>query len=270
MEAGIRSWGSLPLEIRRMILKSLIQDGCCEARYATISRELQAVVEQKNFSRLKLTPSHLACFGDIVYRRRELVRYLWLCIELQDYDCSQCADEETDTWHESNTNIIKATIRELFIILSTWKPSGSLVLDISVHSPSDSKHHLKYIHFGSDAIPEFNDVQDGADAHDPRHGWVNGRQVSLPPRKSINRLFEDIEMAPDFWQELPEVTAVTGLLLRRQTRRRWEPGSLELLFTLLPRLKEIYYEPWREWGRLDQRWTDESKSSRSPRVVCLY
>ncbi|KAL8917740.1 MAG: hypothetical protein Q9208_007792 [Pyrenodesmia sp. 3 TL-2023] len=64
-------------------------------------------------------------------------------------------------------------------------------------------------------------------------------------------------MTKDFWNELPEVGAVTCLLLRRQTRRRWEPTSLKEMVRLLPRLQEIYYEPWREWDQIDQGLTDK-------------
>ena len=60
--------------------------------------------------------------------------------------------------------------------------------------------------------------------HDPRHRWGNGEQGTLPPIESINRLFENIERKTE---EMPKVTAVTGLLLRRQTRRRWEPETLQ-------------------------------------------
>lgn len=170
MAASKTIWGSLPPEIRLMILKALIQEGCYLAHYATVCREWQSVVEQKSFGRLKLTPSRLAGFGDMVHRQRVLVKYIWLCIELREYDCSQCEIGETDPWHGSNTDIIKKAIRELFSVLSKWEPSRSLVLDISVHSPSDSKHQFKYVKFGSDALPEFDVNQETADSHDPRHG----------------------------------------------------------------------------------------------------
>lgn len=251
MTAERMSWGSLAQEIRLMILEALIEDERCVASYATVCREWQATIEQKNFSRLKLTPSRLPEFGGMVHRQRGLVKYIWLCIELQEYDCSQCEVEETDPWHESNTAIISRAIQESFSVLSTWEPTGNLLLDISVHSPSDSKHHFKEFYFGPDAVSESADKQETGNTHDPRHGWAHGEQVSLPPGKSINRLFEDIEMPLEFWQGIPKTRVVTGLLLRRQTCRRWEPRTLEELLKLLPMLQEIYYEPWREWSRMD-------------------
>ncbi len=270
MEISVKSWASLAPEVRMMILEVLIEDGGYIARYATVCREWQTFVEQKNFGWLTLTLSRLASFDITVNQRRRHVKYIWLCIELQQYDCLLCEDPETDSWHESNTRIVGRAIRELLAVLSTWDASGSLMLDISVHSPSDSKHHFKSLRFGSDAVPESDDDDEPFDVNDPRHGWINGELVSLPPGKSINRLFEDIEMASDFWQDLPEVPAVTGLLLRRQTRRRWEPRTLGNLFDRLPRLQELYYESWREWGRLDQRWTDKSIFENLPLRMTLY
>ena len=190
------------------------------------------------------------------------MKYIWLCIELLEYDCPQCnIFDESDDWHESNMKIIEKSIRELFLILSTWEPSGNLTLDISVYSKSDTKHYFKYLHIGSDAIPESDNDRKALNMHDPDHGWTNGELVSLPSDGSILRLYEDIEIALDFWQELPEVPVVTSLLLRRQTRRRWEARTLEKLFKLLPRLHLVFYEPWREWGRVDQRETDKGNFS---------
>ena len=132
------------------------------------------------------------------------------------------------------------------------------MLDISVHSPSDLKHYFKNLRISSDVVPE---LDGSTDTYELNHGWINNKQVSLPPARSVRRLFEDIEMDTEFWQEVPVVPAVRGLLLRRQTRRRWCPKSLETLLSRLPRLQEIYFEPWREWSHSDQQYTDESNQS---------
>lgn len=253
-------WASLASELRELILESLVQDEGSLAPYATVCREWQRVVEKKNFGRLKLTVPRLADFTDMVCRRRKFVKYIWLCVELNNYNCSVCDHRETDARHENNTYIIKWAVRELFFLLSSWEPAGKLVLDVSVHSPSDARHHFKYLRFTSDSLHECKSVEEALVEDDRRHGWANGKQATFPPKDALFRLFEDIEMEPDFWDEIPPVPAVTGLLLRRQTRRRWEPGAIGELLKLLPGLEEIYYEPWREWGRMDQEYTDESMS----------
>lgn len=38
---------------------------------------------------------------------------------------------------------------------------------------------------------------------------------------------------------LPQAPAVTGVLLRQQTRRLWKPTALAQMFARLPRLKEV-------------------------------
>lgn len=48
-----------------------------------------------------------------------------------------------------------------------------------------------------------------------------------------------------WWQSLPMVPAVTGVLLRQQTRQ-WKPAALAHMFSRLPRLQEIHYESWKE------------------------
>lgn len=245
-----------------MILISLIQTRGSIAHLASVCREWQAVIERENFSRLKLTLPRLTAFKDIATPKRSYVEYFRLCIDLQEYDCSECERDETEIWWENNTEIVRDAIREAFGVLSKWNREGCLTLDISVQSPSESEHHLKYVRFESDALLSLVGKQSFSSFHDPRHGWVNGTQVSLPSVGSIDRPFVEIEMEPEFWERLPEVTAVTNLLLRRQTRRRWEPLTLKEFLKLLPNLQEIWYEPWKEESRLSQRIFDNSELRR--------
>ncbi|KAH0420312.1 hypothetical protein CcaCcLH18_14081 [Colletotrichum camelliae] len=67
--------------------------------------------------------------------------------------------------------------------------------------------------------------------------------------------FDSDQLELQWWDQLPAVPAVTGLLLRQQNRRRWKPPSLAHMFARFPRLQELHYEPWREWDYL-QHTTD--------------
>ncbi|KAM4054386.1 hypothetical protein HRG_014879 [Hirsutella rhossiliensis] len=118
-----------------------------------VSRELQTIIERHNFARIRLTPSRLADFGSTVHRNRALVGYIWLCLELQEYDCTECAPQDPAVWGVSNKDniLITTAFQDLFSALSTWEPNGDLLLDVSVHSPSDSEHWFKYLTFGPDA-----------------------------------------------------------------------------------------------------------------------
>ncbi|EQB51281.1 hypothetical protein CGLO_09200 [Colletotrichum gloeosporioides Cg-14] len=45
---------------------------------------------------------------------------------------------------------------------------------------------------------------------------------------------------------------VTVVLLRQQTRRQWWPATLTNMLTRFPNMKELCYEPWREWSQSQQ------------------
>ncbi|OAQ72975.2 hypothetical protein VFPPC_15228 [Pochonia chlamydosporia 170] len=277
------TWASLPAEIRLLIYEALAQDGCPLSHLATVSREWQIELEPYNFARIKLTPSRTVDFGSMIHRNRALVGYIWFCLELDNYDCSTCApfylttDERikaliiTDTDHCP----ITASFETLFSVLSTWEHGRrDLTLDISIHSPSDSEHWFKYLTFLPDYSPSdrrrcrAGGIEQTTTAkqvhHDPQHGWVAGFRHSAPPPRAFYKIFHDImdegpfesqEVELEWWNQLPSVPAVTSLLLRQQNRRRWKPQSLACMIARFPRLQQLHYEPWREWGAV-QMYTD--------------
>lgn len=408
-----------------MILRAVIDGNSSVADFATVSREWQEVMEKHNFSQIKLTPSRLVDFSSVVYRNRAIVRYIWLCVELEHYSSLEAYTGETRLLSWNDLNLVAATIRDLFSALRAWEPSGELLLDISIHSPSDSKYLLKYLtfepdmSFGTSSSPgdtsqatsagrdwntwsavgkaknpihkTFNlirlhepssyvddapsDTEDSSldlddflsDTDDsfsdagnqPPHisddstatmenssSWdhssadtndassndmhdslshindslseidgsssddmdeplsdfndslsemddssSNDMDVSLfninnsvfyiddsssdediyeegnsaesddsSSDEDINEegnssesddssyyesVYEEDTSESPWWQQVPSVPAITGLLLRQQTRRRWLPSTLQAMFARLPRLQEVFYEPWR-------------------------
>ncbi|KAL2817456.1 hypothetical protein BDW59DRAFT_133289 [Aspergillus cavernicola] len=139
---------------------------------------------------------------------------------------------------------------KLFSALSTWQPTGRLILELNAYSPSDKEHWFKNYHFGR-KHEEVGDLVQQQEAtarwHDPNHGWVNGQQVEAPCVSAILRLFSPLCLGLP--KDLPEVQAVTGLLIHRQLRRQIYPAILRQLWEKLPRLESIVYEPWRVWRR---------------------
>ncbi|KAM0316305.1 hypothetical protein ACHAO8_003326 [Botrytis cinerea] len=271
------SWEGLPLEIRLVVLKELMQDGCSLADFATVSREWQEVIEAHNFSRIKLTSARLADCGQMLHRNRSLVRYIWLCLELQEYDCTESTPPKPEMLTMSNINgtLITTGILNLFTTLSVWEPGSSLLLDISVYSPSDSEHWFKYLNFEPDVDFDMFDRNQHTKTSMParptvhHHEWIAPTQNSIAPFNAIEKVFERIfykepfdeeEQEIQWWQQLPLVPVITGILLRQQTRRRWNPPTLRRMFALLPRLQEVHYEPWREW--FDGLQTCKDRSSK--------
>ncbi|KAJ5606396.1 hypothetical protein N7510_009177 [Penicillium lagena] len=200
MTADKTSWCCLPAEIRILVLQALLQDDCSLAGFATVSREWQMIIEQHNFAQINITLSRLADFGSIIHRNRALVRYIWLCLELEEYDCTRCALQYPEIMGISNTDntLITTALQDLFSTLNTWEPNGNLLLDISVHSPSDSEHWFKYLTFGPDIPSDKCDLNVSIEQSmlvkldDHQHGWIAGSQYSPPPRAGIDKVFEEI------------------------------------------------------------------------------
>ncbi|CVL04719.1 uncharacterized protein FMAN_12828 [Fusarium mangiferae] len=255
------SWDRLPSEIRLLILQSLMQDGSTLACLAAVSRAWQTDIERYNFSRIRLTPSRLMDFRSMVPRNQALVRYVWFCLELDGYDCTQCAprngvltgEEVEDAMNVSDTEHcpITTAFQGLFSTLSGWNQASELMLDISIYSPSDAQHWFPYLTFMPDNPSDrlhgrgLEPATINQGYHDPPHGWVDGFRHSAPPRAAVNKVFYPImEEGPfgseqseiEWWNQLPSVSAVTSILLRQQNR--------------------LYYEPWREWD-VFQRHTDK-------------
>ena len=171
---------------------------------------------------------------------------------------------------------ITTAFQILFSTLSTWNPNGNLVLDISIYSPNDPNHWFKYLAVMPDT-PSDRPVDGGMkqtipaeDYNGPQHGWVAGFRNSAPPNTAIRKVFHSIMEEGPFnseqselrwWDQLPSVPVVTTLLLRQQNRWRWKPGSLAHMFGRFPRLREVLYEPWREWDSMQSR-TDRGEYCR--------
>lgn len=178
-------------------------------------------------------------------RTASLVRQIRLNIELPRYSCRSCRYCESAVRKSQHSSIFEAAILKLFIVLSAWKPRGRLVLELNAFSPSDSEHWFKAL----DAqIYEESEQQQQQETlarwHDPKHSWIDGRQVEGPPAEAMEHLFAPIclGLLPG---SIPEVHAVTRLVIRRECRRQVLPSILRLLVQKLPRLQHVTYEPWR-------------------------
>ncbi|KIW82376.1 hypothetical protein Z517_05403 [Fonsecaea pedrosoi CBS 271.37] len=187
-------WTGLSQEVRCHILQILRLDGCKVSRLATVCREWQTELERYNFARIRVTPSRLVDFGSMIHRNRALVEYVWFCLELDEYGCTKCAPtgrtltqdeyEEAFSINDAGGYPITTAFQDLFSVLSTWDLKDNLVLDISIYSPSDSKHWFPYLTFMPDIALDM--LGDGMEQtipnkvyNDPQHGWraVRARMV---------------------------------------------------------------------------------------------
>lgn len=278
------SWGNLPEDIRLVVLKELLQDGCSLAGLATVSRGWQATVERHNFARIRLTPSRLAHFGSMTRRNRALVRYIWVSLELEVFEYYCC--DFPNGFLTRDTVVAAAALQDLFCVLGAWEPRGDLLLDISVHSPRDQEHWFEELTFLPDiptagecgrALCGTVEARRARILDDARHPWMFG----FPPRIVISETFRRVMSRGPFesdldqmlwWERLPRAPAVTGLLLRQQNRRQWDPLVVEQMIARFPGLQEVHYEPWREWDVNLQKDADICESccdNLSPHIAPL-
>ncbi|KLP18314.1 uncharacterized protein LW94_6195 [Fusarium fujikuroi] len=244
------SWASLPPEIRLQILK----EGLCQGvrgSYASVCSEWKAFIEPQNFYRLELQVSCLDQLDHMTTRTASLVHQIRLNIELPRYSCRSCQWPESSSRVSQHSAIFRAAIHKLFTALSAWKRTDALVLELNTFSPSDSEHWFKNYCIGRDAQTDEESEQQQREApgrwHDPKHGWIDGRQVESPSAKAMSRLFAPICLSLP--GSIPEVHAVTQLVIRRECRRQIIPPVLRLLLQKLPRLQTMVYEPWRACRR---------------------
>ncbi|OHE97217.1 hypothetical protein CORC01_07471 [Colletotrichum orchidophilum] len=257
------TWGSLPWELRYMILEIIMRQTSGWGACASVCKEWQAILEKESFRQLKL---QVPCLADmeamIGVKQAQLVRHIWLNIELKSYTCRSCQNTESYSWICGNNKVVREGIAKLFWILSRWPvvEGAKLTLELSIQSPSDREHCFKNLYFGGggeDADLEFDrsghqshNLDSKHSFHDSQHGWVNGRQVDAPKAMALLRIFEPLYFK--FKEDLPQVKAVTQFVLRRQCRRKIEPRVMGSLFDKLPRLQSLIYEPWQSWDKLAQ------------------
>lgn len=259
-------WGSLPGEIRLMILEAIArQKHPGWSSCAAVCKEWQCFIESKNFHRLTLTVLRLGQLNQMFPRQRILDKHIYFKIELPRYNCRSC---KSPNYISSRNNVTtRNAVMNLFSILNEWKPMGQLKLELYADSSSDAEHWFK--NYSTDSDGEGSEGGDGSDKrlsgspirwHDPKHGWINGTQVNGPPGLAVLRWYNRIDLRPAY--PLPRVEAVTSLLVRRQVRRSLTPSSLGLVLRSLPRLECLVYEPWRMYDILTSRRAyDEGKFS---------
>ncbi|KAM5356646.1 hypothetical protein ACJ41O_003292 [Fusarium nematophilum] len=221
-------WTSLPAELRLMVLELLMQ--------------------HRGFG--PYAASCLDEFESLTNRRRDLVKYIWLNVELRSYSSNQSSCKESETYLIINDSVIRRAIVRLFTILSSWEPPAGddgLTLEFNAYSPSDPKHVFSNCFFGAnseDAVLESANPARGILVLDNVHPVA----VYRPFETMWLRFKENLAV-------LPRVEAVTALAVRRQCRRQFHHSALGHLLASLPRVKCLVYEPWQLWDKARQSMT---------------
>ncbi|KAI7758599.1 hypothetical protein LZL87_006990 [Fusarium oxysporum] len=248
--SGCLRWSYLPQEIRRNVLDTIVdQRNPRWSALASVSKEWQSVIGTRNMAKLNLRPSCLEDFERAVVRQRDLVRHIYLNVELTEYKCTLCKNKFGVTIAEKNNRLMGKAVTKLLTIISTWNTTGPLTLELNASSTSDSKHWFKNFRFndehdapyGRDSVIPMEAMH--SDWHDPKHGWENGVRAKPPPFNANERLFGLINLnGPPY--SIPNVNAVTRFMIRRQFRHRLDPREFASLLSKFSRLTDLVYEPW--------------------------
>lgn len=142
------SFTSLPPEIVQSIVHVTLemQPGMA-CKYATVSRDWQALVEKKTFSSLRLNSMRVQELSNILTpRRRSYVRNIAVEVTLPEYDVEKAGHrKETPQEQHTNSQTFTDLICALFAVLATWKlpadgatgEQRGVSLSLSASSPSD-------------------------------------------------------------------------------------------------------------------------------------
>ncbi|KAI6089623.1 hypothetical protein F4821DRAFT_230558 [Hypoxylon rubiginosum] len=171
-------------------------------------------IEHSNFEHIKLTLWNLPEFHLMTHDNRAHVRCISLSLQLEGDSGNlwEVPPSKKRSARKTDNCIIITAIHDLFWMLSSWEPQEQLNLEIEIYSSSRkslnlSETALDQAILGHEAAVYFNDAYEKY--------W---------------------------WQTLPEVPAVTSLLLKVRHDRAWKPATLDNLVSRLPNLEEFRYE----------------------------
>lgn len=271
-----KGWYQLPAEIRLQILEDVASThGKARApktrqlaALATVNKSWQEFFEGETFRNMILkSEDDIKTFATLVTgRRRELVRWIWLRVELPEYDCDKCEQVETAEEEKISRPFLTNLVLSLFEALSPWSTSetfrNGITLELSIHSPSDAQH------FYRDLQHRINDTAWDLEGHDgPVQPYYDGSlgckwiqdNKAVPARAehiSDNALLRvagsPLHFVPQahhtaqcLHNAIPEVSVVTSVVIRRQFVRRFCAGQDFLaMLDKLTRLEAFIQEPW--------------------------
>ncbi|PTB65948.1 hypothetical protein BBK36DRAFT_1141869 [Trichoderma citrinoviride] len=240
-------WNRLPEELKLQVLDFLAQDPYSGSRhgsltnYALVCKSWQRIFEETNFQRLVLHQNDLDGVARLPKRCRPYVAHVCLRIELSEY--VPWAGEQFATIRPAivrpermediaaNNEIIELAVGKLFSALKTWerwaKPDHRITLEMSFHSPSDSKYvgrgiHAKELDRG---LPSMTGISRAGAGDRIFGGYVHIQ----------------------FHQQLPRLHMVERFIMQRHTRRQPTSFTMHQLLSRFPNLEDLVFEPWQQY-----------------------
>lgn len=238
-------WSLFPEEIRLQVLETLAHGSNGKrglTNYSLVCKSWQRIFEKANFQRLILSQSDLDHLARIPRRCWPYVRHIWLRMEIDAYHPTgplwTIKPERLETTAAYN-ELIEIAIGNLFSTLKAWEKvigptSRGMTLEMSVHSPSDSRYVTRGAH------------AKGLDLELPRH-LLRKRADSRTPHVegAVSRVFGGY-VHIKFYRKLPQLNLVKGFTISRHTRRRFTSFTLHQILHSFPHLEYLAYEPWKQ------------------------
>ncbi|KAF9879344.1 hypothetical protein CkaCkLH20_02887 [Colletotrichum karsti] len=261
MKNPMATWNGLPAELRGLIMdyvaigaqeynRSKASKGKKASRrrgmggYAVVCKQWQCFIEKHNFRTLEVGSARdLSRFDQIMKdpRRRSLLRRVSLRVELPRYSKKLAKVPETDIEMDENEVMFTRGIWNLFDILSKWtleRPEG-IELELGAASPSD-KPEL----FGEAGLDENSESR--FFSHELDFSWITAGC------EQVGR------------HGLPEVSVVSSCHILRKNHRNFSSHALLTIFSSLPKLREIRYEPWHQIDMESQLEVDSDLARTMP------
>ncbi|KAL6877028.1 hypothetical protein J3F83DRAFT_727870 [Trichoderma novae-zelandiae] len=249
-------WDRLPAELKLQVLGALLQDPyggsrrSCLTNYACVCKSWQKIFEKINFQRLVLHQDDLFGLLRIPKRCRTYITHVCLRVELGEYipwagdqfEVVRPAIIRPERFEDIavNCETMELAVGKLFFALKTWeqwaKPDHRITLEMSFHSPSDSRYIARGIH-------------------------ARELEMGLPSRDgrcregAVDRIFDGY-VHIEFHDQLPYLNMVERFVMQRHSRRQPTSFTMHQLLSRFPKLDYLVFEPWQQFHDAPQDRAD--------------
>ncbi|TLD19110.1 hypothetical protein PspLS_09890 [Pyricularia sp. CBS 133598] len=226
---------------------------------ASVCRRWRNIFEPAMFRHLTLRAADLQFLNLVVQEhRRHLVTHIWFIVEFPTYSSYSSEINPQEPLDNIPSYFFWQGINSLFQELCQWsapfaRGDEGITLELSMWSPSDNRYSFQDIDFGEgDCLRSFPNIEDDFQRHTfplhaPPHGWVQGSRFRSATRMEWQKIRHFIYLHDEIDIGMLSVVAVTGLLLRRQTRADLHVSAYQAICSRLPNLAQVHLEMWQEW-----------------------
>lgn len=277
--SSLRLWPSLPAELRLQILELV-----AEQRHpgwvtcAAVCKEWQIEIERVNFRHLRFrkcdrTGMGMAAMLAAMASRRRYIRHLWVDL----HPCPVSVTPGQHGWGPISLTRVTSEIKAVLGVVAAWMyEDGPITLQLTPYMPCDVAHWTRHHCHDFDTLllenggSPFNVEVDTLSVRELQ-AWYTSLYLPFTDRTQIvggdHDPSQDIHSGdhgdlPGFetlLDEVPQLSCVRKLTVRRHLRRVVPPLDLDRILRSIPRLEELVYEPWKTRERMKAKSLIECK-----------